>query len=48
MKLKKKSIKKRLKNKINSNKKNKDQVWYKNKMKLNDEGWNWKKKLKKV
>jgi hypothetical protein len=44
MKLKKKiSIKKRIQNKTNGIQKNKDQIWHKNKLKSNVEGWNWKK-----
>jgi hypothetical protein len=43
---KKKSIKKRIQNKINCNQKNEDQIWYKNLMKPNLEGWNWKKNIK--
>lgn len=32
------------KEKANNNKKNEDQVLYKNQIKLNVEGWNWRKK----
>ena len=43
-------------NKKYSNKKNEDQIWHKNKLKSNVEGWNWKqnsisksfKKIKKI
>ena len=28
---------------INCNEKNKNQIWYKNKMKPNAKGWNWNK-----
>jgi len=38
------SIKKRIREK-NNNKKNKDQNWYKNKIKSNSKEWNLKKKL---
>jgi len=34
--------KKDLKQKKNSNKKNGDQIWHKNKLKSNVKGWNWK------
>jgi hypothetical protein len=43
VKLKTKSSIKKIKNKTNSNKNNKDQIWHKNKIKLNVEKWNWKK-----
>ena len=35
------------KRKTNNNHKNKDQSWYKNQIKSNSKGWNWKKKFKK-
>ena len=34
-------LKKDKKNKANSNKKNRDQIWHKNKWKSNIEEWNW-------
>jgi len=34
------------KRKTNNNHKNKDQSWYKNQIKSNSKGWNWKKKFK--
>jgi len=34
------------KRKANNNYKNKDQDWYKNQIKSNSKGWNWKKKIK--
>jgi hypothetical protein len=43
MKFKKKIIKKRIKDKTNSNQKNENQIWHKNKMKPNV----WEMKLKK-
>jgi len=35
------------KEEANNNKKNKDQVLYKNQIKLNVERWNWRKKINK-
>jgi hypothetical protein len=34
--------KKKIQNKINSNKKKGDHIWHKNKLKSNIEEWNWK------
>ena len=42
MELKKYIFKKMIQNKTNSNKKNEDQIWHKNKLKLNVKEWNWK------
>jgi hypothetical protein len=35
---------KKIKKKANNNLKNEDQIWYKNPIKPNNEGWNWIKK----
>jgi hypothetical protein len=35
-----------IRKKTNNNHKNEDQSWYKNKIKSNFNGWNWKKKSK--
>ena len=39
---KKKSNQKRISNKTHSTKKNKNQIWHKNKLKSNTKEWNWK------
>jgi hypothetical protein len=36
-----------IKKKANNNKKNEDQNWYKNQIKSNSKGWNWKEKYSK-